>query len=242
MPAGFVFFDLGQTLIDEREFLRYFDGEFLRLLNGFGAKVDERGYMALRDSIIRDRLIAHGSIRELALEVCRLLLPAGYGSIILEKIEPEIVRGRMRLFRVFDDVRPTLERLAGKGLRLGVIANQPREITEIVRKAGIENLFQVLIISTEHGISKPDPRIFQLAIGKVGADSPEQCVMVGDRLDTDIAPANKIGMKTIRVTSSLFSLQTPRDRYETPDYTVGSLAEIPDVVEEILSIGSRKHC
>ena len=231
----FVFFDLGQTLIDEREFLRFFDARFLSLLNGFGAKMDPRGYAALRDSIIRDRLIVHGSIRELVLEVSRLSLPAGYGMTILEKMEPEISNGRRRLFRVFDDAKSMLEWMSDKGLGIGIIANQPSEIIELLRKEGIANFFSTTMISADHGLSKPDPRIFKLALEKAGERKPAHCLMVGDRLDTDITPAKKIGMKTVRVNSSVFSLQIPRDTYEMPDYTVERLAQIPAVIEEILS-------
>jgi hypothetical protein len=36
---SFIFFDLGQTLIDEWDYIAYFDQKFLELLNGFGAKL-----------------------------------------------------------------------------------------------------------------------------------------------------------------------------------------------------------
>jgi putative hydrolase of the HAD superfamily len=56
---SFIFFDLGQTLIDEWDFIAYFDQKFLEMLNGFGARIDQRNYHAIRDSIIRDRKIGH---------------------------------------------------------------------------------------------------------------------------------------------------------------------------------------
>ena len=57
--------------------------------------------------------------------------------------------------------------------------------------------------------------------------------MIGDRLDTDISPANKLGMKTIRYTNSLFKLQKPIDESETATYIVNSLSEIPNVLQGI---------
>ena len=63
MPAPFIFFDLGQTLVDEWDFIAHFDQKFLELLNGFGARIDQRNYRAVRDSIIRDRKIGHAGKR-----------------------------------------------------------------------------------------------------------------------------------------------------------------------------------
>ena len=53
--------------------------------------------------------------------------------------------------------------------------------------------------------------------------------MVGDRLDTDIVgiPANKLGMRTIRITNSIFKSQQPIDKFEQPMYTVTNLGDIP---------------
>ena len=101
MIRPFVFFDLGQTLIDEWDFIEKFDGRFLELLNGFGARIDRRSYLAVRDSIIRDRRIGHGSVRELVVEVCSLLAPKGYHKIILERLEPEIKKSPHRHLQIF---------------------------------------------------------------------------------------------------------------------------------------------
>ena len=57
--------------------------------------------------------------------------------------------------------------------------------------------------------------------------------MVGDRLDTDIRPANKLGIKTIRTTSSLFKSQEPIDKFELPSYTISNLTEIPKILNMI---------
>ena len=40
----FLFFDLGQTLINEWDFISYFDQRFLELLNGFEARIDMKNY------------------------------------------------------------------------------------------------------------------------------------------------------------------------------------------------------
>jgi putative hydrolase of the HAD superfamily len=57
--------------------------------------------------------------------------------------------------------------------------------------------------------------------------------MVGDRLDTDICPANRLGIKTVRVLDSLFALQEPREDCERPAFTVAKLVDVPAVIERI---------
>jgi FMN phosphatase YigB (HAD superfamily) len=51
--------------------------------------------------------------------------------------------------------------------------------------------------------------------------------LVGDRLDNDIAPAKRLGMRTIRILQSYYATTEPRSPDEEPDATVASLSEIP---------------
>jgi HAD superfamily hydrolase (TIGR01549 family) len=232
MISPFIFFDLGQTLVDEWDFIAYFDQKFLEMLNGFGARIDQRNYEAVRNSIIRDRKIGHGSVKQLISEVCRLLSPPGYEKVIASRLEPQIKQGRRDLFRFFDDAEPTLQKLS-KYCKMGIIANQSEDIVELIKKAGFDRFFTVQMISSSVKLKKPDSKIFDLALTQAGRPARD-CIMVGDRLDTDICPANTLGMTTIQTTNSLFSLQVPIKDCERPTYTVASLSEIPTIIESII--------
>jgi HAD superfamily hydrolase (TIGR01549 family) len=232
MKYPFIFFDLGQTLIDEWDYIAYFDQKFLELLNGFGARIDQRNYQAVRDSIVRDRKIGHGSVKELVIEVCKLLSPTGYEKVIASRLEPYIRQGRRDLFKFFDDAEPTLKALS-KYCEMGIIANQSQDVAELIQKAGFDKFFKLQTISSSVKLKKPDLKIFELALKQAG-QSAEDCIMVGDRLDTDICPANTMGMTTIRTTNSLFALQIPRRACEHPTYTVAQLSEIPQLLESII--------
>ena len=228
----FIFFDLGQTLIDEWDYIAYFDQKFLELLNGFGARIDHRNYHAIRDSIIRDRKIGHGSVKELVIEVCRLLSPPGYEKVIANRLEPHIKQGRRDLFRFFEDAEPTLKALS-KYCEMGIIANQSEDVAELIQNAGFDRFFKVQTISSSVKLKKPDSKIFELALKQAGQNAKD-CIMVGDRLDTDICPANMLGMTTIRTTNSLFALQVPSKICERTAYTVARLSEIPKILESII--------
>ena len=232
MDKPFVFFDLGQTLVDESEFINHFDQKFLELLNGFGAKIDQRGYRAVRDSVIRDRRIGHGSLSALIAEVCSLVLSPGYGRVVSERLEPQIPKARKDLFRFYDVAKAILRNLADEGYEMGLIANQSEDIMDLLKRSGLGEYFKVSVISSLVRLKKPDPRIFHLALSKAGREAAN-CIMVGDRLDTDICPANRLGMKTIRTTNSLFRLQNPISECENPTFSVSTISEIPEILERI---------
>jgi putative hydrolase of the HAD superfamily len=80
---------------------------------------------------------------------------------------------------------------------LHIITNGFKEVQDIKLKAsGIQTFFHQVIISEEHGLTKPDPAIFRLA-EKLTQAEPNQCVMIGDNLESDIAGAKNAGWDAI---------------------------------------------
>jgi HAD superfamily hydrolase (TIGR01509 family) len=80
--------------------------------------------------------------------------------------------------------------------RLGIIANQPPECRKSLERRGMLDFFDVVAISDELELHKPDPRLYEWAIAKAACD-PRRTVMVGDRRDNDIAPAKSVSMQAI---------------------------------------------
>ena len=83
----------------------------------------------------------------------------------------------------------------------------------------------MVIASAEEGISKPDLRIFQLALEKAQCNS-EEVIMIGDRIDNDIIPAKKIGMYTIWVKQGMVSYWNITKDDEKADLVVDHILEI----------------
>ncbi len=82
--------------------------------------------------------------------------------------------------------------------RLGLIANQPLEAIDVLKKLGLWNCFSVHGISADVGYNKPDPGFFRWALAQAGCP-PAEALMIGDRLDNDILPAKAAGMKTLHL-------------------------------------------
>jgi HAD superfamily hydrolase (TIGR01450 family) len=74
-------------------------------------------------------------------------------------------------------------------------------------------------------VGKPSPIILDVALGALGAAAAES-VMVGDRLETDIAMGAAGGLRTILVLSGVTRAGDPRIAEARPDHVIGSIAEI----------------
>jgi putative hydrolase of the HAD superfamily len=232
MKKLFLIFDLGQTLINEWDFLKFFDQKLLELVNGFGARIDWRNYITLRNNIIKNRIIGDGGIEELIIAICRLILPIGYDRIILKKLNSDLSYGKRKYFCLNEGAKKVVQTMS-KYHQLGIISNQPKEAIEPLINENILSLFKKVVIPSTIKIKKPHEKLLFEEINFT--EFPlSRCIMIGDRLDIDILPANKLGMKTIRFTDSLFHLQSAKIKHEIPTYTIKKLEEIPNVIKNIL--------
>ena len=116
--------------------------------------------------------------------------------------------------------------------KLGVIANQPPCLDGRLKSYGLLDYFDALFGSGDVGLAKPDVEFYKYAINAVGC-SPAEAVMIGDRLDNDVYPAKKAGMKTIRLLSSFFRTAEPASKEEMPDFTVKTLSELPGIIAKM---------
>jgi putative hydrolase of the HAD superfamily len=80
--------------------------------------------------------------------------------------------------------------------KLGVISNWYGNLDAIIAEAGMSRLFDSITDSARVRAFKPDPAIYRAALKALGT-SPEQTAMVGDSMNKDMAPAHRIGMRTV---------------------------------------------
>ena len=128
---------------------------------------------------------------------------------------------------LYPDTKALLQRLSQK-YKIGIIANQDFGTEQRLTDFNVHQYINLVIASAEEGVAKPDLRIFQIALARADC-KPEEAIMVGDRIDNDIIPANKIGMTTVWIKQGFGSYAEPKTVEEQPDYIVNSLAEITEV-------------
>jgi len=143
----------------------------------------------------------------------------------IEEIEyPELVRRLLREFRVeisddelgryleaehraWDPARilaahthPLLESLRAQGLRLGLVSNafDPGWLLHHdLEQMGLEERLDFSVFSSEVGVRKPHPAIFERALEALEVE-PERALFVGDRLYEDVRGAAEVGMTTVQ--------------------------------------------
>ena len=194
-----LFFDIGSTLVDET---KVYDDIFQKIAVAGGVSVEEVKTRAI--GFYKQNKRGHR-------EVIRLLgVDYPEWSPLYEELYPD-----------------TMEclRILKKKYKLGIIANQIPGAEKRLEEMGMRRYFDVIVSSAEEGVAKPDPRIFNIALIRAGC-TPEQAVMIGDRIDNDIVPAKQMGMKTVWIRQGVGRYWNIQGECETPDYEVNSLSEL----------------
>ena len=98
---------------------------------------------------------------------------------------------------VADDVPETLTALTAAGVRVGIVSDIHFDLRPAFADAGLADLVDTFVLSFEHGVQKPNPQIFRVALDRLGVE-PADTLMVGDRASHDGA-AVELGIPTILV-------------------------------------------
>jgi len=109
---------------------------------------------------------------------------------------------RAESWELFDDVIPTLGELRARGLRLAIVSNFDGRLTRICEGLGIAHYFATIVMSGRAGAAKPDPRVFELALDRVGVRA-EDAVHVGDSIREDVDGARAAGLRGILLQRTL---------------------------------------
>lgn len=109
--------------------------------------------------------------------------------------------------------------------KIGIIANQEPGTMQRLKNYGILEYIDLVVTSAEEGVAKPDKEIFYIALERANC-LPEHAIMIGDRIDNDILPANELGMTTVWIKQGFGQYWTFTNQTEYPDFTVSTLSEL----------------
>ncbi|HEX5216397.1 MAG TPA: HAD-IA family hydrolase, partial [Vicinamibacterales bacterium] len=118
----------------------------------------------------------------LVTELAPVLRPDGRASALWRMVMP--------------GVPEALERIRQHGLTLAVISNSDGTCAASLEAAGLLRYMNVVIDSAEVGVEKPDPRIFEIAVARCGAD-PRRALYVGDLYHADVVGARGAGLHAL---------------------------------------------
>lgn len=106
------------------------------------------------------------------------------------------------LFRLYSDVVPALDRLHARGIKTVVLSNWDYSLYRALQGWGIENRFDLIVASLEHGVEKPDPRLFQVVLDHCQVE-PHEILHVGDNPVDDYEGARGVGMRAVLIDRAL---------------------------------------
>jgi putative hydrolase of the HAD superfamily len=132
--------------------------------------------------------------------------------------------------------KATVEMLAAirnNGLGLGLVSNtfSPGHLHQLaLNRCGAAAYIEAPVYSTDMGFRKPDPRIYQQCIARLGVDGGD-CLFVGDRIREDVRGPQSVGMRAVLY--GRYRQEPLRDDIR-PDFTADSPAEVLKVVEQLM--------
>jgi len=142
--------------------------------------------------------------------------------------------------RPYPDTVPTLIKLREQGYRIGVASpGNPVKQWEKLIRLGLQHIFHHVVISMEVGCERLEPKVFEEALKPFNV-SHREAVYVGCRLNTEIRPAKRAGLITVRIRRGEHRSEEPKSSEEIPDYEISSLSEIFTVLDEISKRGKAR--
>jgi len=235
MTVEMVFFDAGGTILDPHP---SFPELFARTCAAQGYGMTETEVSQVQEKLaphlvelLDEADLPHGPT--LSPEASRKFWTFTYTRFLGELgIEDEAMANKLyetfsasESYRLYDDVKPTLDAIEAAGFRLGLISNFDSWLEEMLLEMEVGHVFEPAIISGLEGIEKPDPAIYVLAVERAGVD-PGNCVHIGDSPAMDMEPAIAAGITPVLIDRT--------DRYPDSRYSrVRKLDELLPLLSEM---------
>ena len=125
--------------------------------------------------------------------------------------------------RVFEGIEETLDALRSAGMRLGIVSGARSEVLELLRRHGILDRFDTVVLGNDVARRKPDPEGIVLGLKKLGM-SPQEAVYVGDT-QVDIQASRAAGVHSVGVLTGAADSATLSACW--PDRLISSHARLP---------------
>ncbi|PSW62880.1 dUMP phosphatase [Photobacterium kishitanii] len=147
-------------------------------------------------------------------------------SLSTEQLNTDFLMAMADICTPLAGAKSMLEALS-QHAKLGIITNGFTALQDIrLERTGFADFFDVLIISEQVGVAKPDVKIFDYACQQMNITQRQQVLMVGDNPHSDILGGINAGMDTCWLNSD----QKPQPKGITPTYTIASLAELQTIL------------
>ncbi|MFS8046954.1 HAD family hydrolase [Rhizobium sp. BR 314] len=216
-------FDLDETLIDRRAALMAFlPDQFKRL----GDQLKGVTFQNFQDTFFA--LEKHGFLDKQKLYP-RLAAALGLGSDCETLLLSDFQRRYPQFARLSFGALEALIALRRHGLKTAIISNGHTNVQAAkIEITGLRNVVDLVVISEDIGLRKPDPRIFQLAAERLDV-VPARCIFVGDNPEADVGGAESAGMTGVFYGAG----SSWPDALPSPKYRIDTFAEVLPLIETL---------
>lgn len=145
----------------------------------------------------------------------------------------EYLRRSTKEDHTFPEAKEVLSILRGRNYRMHILTNGFFQVQqEKMLRSGLGPFFELILSSEEVGIGKPEAAFFEAAMKRIGANSDE-CLMIGDDLDSDIEGARNAGIDQVWLNpqpgrDAMHRVSTTMHRVAT--YHIHTLSELLDLL------------
>lgn len=196
MKISYIWFDMGYTLV-------YMDREiaYKKALEKEGIRVSlediDKGFHLIDKKFMREYPGVLGGGKE-------QFMPWYLGKLNYQLgVEADIVKIQSNWMEIqkennidwiaYKNIYKDLQDLKDSGFKLGMISNWDNTARDVIKSNDIDKYLDHIIISSEVGFEKPDPKIFEVAFEIAGV-KPEECLYIGDNYYDDGVGSQRVGM------------------------------------------------
>lgn len=230
-----VLFDLGDTLIDSREFV---NGKGLnlnlRILRSSGLNLNLEEFLKLRKSVDNWLETQNSKKHQPGIFYKKLFEQKGVRISLhnAAKLEDIFYNGYAKKVYLNNNAKRLFLRLRKAGIKTAVVSNgNGNRVKLILKNKNIIHMFDTVITSYELGKEKSKLLPLLLATKRLKV-KPCECIMIGNRVDEDIIPAKKLKMFTVLYgAANLERYKHLRD--VKPDQIIENFGEMNRIIKKI---------
>jgi putative hydrolase of the HAD superfamily len=222
-----VLFDLGGTLVDERDYAGWTE-QARRLYLDFDPDELAHAYQEVLTEVDAEPALPDREAR--LLDFWRRTLSRAAQKDVTQSTAEKFLLAQKKSpapVQLYSDARRCLDQLRQEHRALGVISNSTSEarVRQILDEAGILDYFDRVVSSGTEGVEKPNPEIFLRAVRRLGV-SPPEALYVGNLAYTDAKAAQAAGLRAVWLNREGFGFGE-----DPPEIT--SLLEVPLCVRRV---------
>jgi putative hydrolase of the HAD superfamily len=198
--------------------------------------IAEAKFREIWDPSDHERTLGKRTLEDVIEEILRV--NNCYSTELLERIlakREEVTKRSFERKHIHPEIIPLFTWFKEQNIKIGLISNCYFEERDIIKNSVLNDYFDVMCMSCELGMKKPDVRIFQKCMEDLGLE-PAECLYIGDGGSLELETAESVGMNSLQAAWYLKDeLKQPARRkpeFAQAESPLGVIAVIKEISQE----------